>query len=413
MTGKEAAEWTSLHAAGGHRRMACQRISASRAVAICSGVGMNFRLRAMGVLALAVSWVLPAFGHDSNECAELAQFAPPGSLTITRGEIVGHPGEHAPMTHIVPAPARDSTGVGYLVTGDKVDFVAACQGFSYVRYHGKAQTSTGWIDSDRLQLHGKPFIPLPSGAGNMCALAERAANEGHWTVLPSRQMPEGIHLVNGVEEFSTASRYTPVDVEGRQLSVVQWNNGGTCYSDLVEVRTGDLKKLLSPGDIVSRNPVNLRFGGNAWGMGVEEDVVSIDGRSMIRSMESHEDFELSSIDRTGDTRLVCHGRLRPLMGKPEVVEGDSSLCSAIASKAEPVAMQPARGHFDVPKDTGPQVSLQAMQWGLVDLDNTGHERPVGVVEHGYSSSGGCGLDVDLQVPMLLDRASVSSADVDE
>ncbi|MEV8521744.1 hypothetical protein ABZR86_18260 [Dyella marensis] len=373
---------------------------------------MNFWLRAISVLAFVVPWALPAFGSESNDCAQLARFSPPGSLTITRGEVIGQPGERAVMTSTGPAPGHDGAGVGYLVTGDKVDFVAACQGFSYVRYHGKTQTTTGWIDSHRLQLHGEPFIPLPPNAKQLCAAAERAANAGTLVALHSRQIPDETHLVNSAEEWSTPNNYTPLNVDGRPLAVVQWSQGGTCYTDLVDVRTSDLKKLLSPGDIVSRNPVRLRFGGNAWGMGVEEDVVSIVGKPMIRSSERQEDFELSSIDQSGDTQLVCHGRLRPLPGKPEVVEGNSSLCESIASSAEPVAMQPAKGHFTVPKDMDPSVSLEALQWGLVNLDNTGDERPVGVVNYSFISSGGCGSGFDMQVPLPLNGTSISLAEVE-
>ena len=368
-----------------------------------SGEYMTPWLRAALVLLVLFSWMRPAIGQASDECADLAKYAPPGSLVVTRGEIIGQPSEPVPITNKVPSPASDGSGVGYLVTGNQVEFVAACQGFSYVRYHGKNRTTSGWIDSRRLVLHGKAFVSLPANASKLCSMAERETNDGVLNVVEARTIPDGVKIVDENDPLSPRPRgYIPLNVDGRKLAVVQMIDAGTCSSTEAEIRTGDFRHVLSPDDAVSRNPFHFIVGGNAWAMGLDEDVVSVEGKPLLRSSsELGSDFALSTIDRTGDTQFVCYGRLRPL-SKPAVMEGDRGLCEAIASSAVPVAMHSPQGHFMTPPQKMPEVQLHAMQWGMADLDNGGHERPVGVISYNYSSGAGCGHGFDLDFPVALD-----------
>lgn len=368
---------------------------------------MNTWLRAALLLALVFPWAMPALADDSNRCAEESESGPPASLALTKGEITGKSLERVAMTKSVPRQGGDQTGVGYLVSGDQVEFVSACRGFSYVRYHGKDRTTTGWIDSSRLKLQGNPMIPLPANAGQLCSLVESEVNGGELKEVKSRAIPEGAIPDEG-DPMSRPLNYVPVNVQGRPLSVVQLSEGGSCYSILAELRTADLKRVLSPDDAESRDPIRLSDRGNAWAMGLEEDVVMVNGQPLIRSRRRGEDFDLSSIDKTGDTRLVCHARLRPVSGKPVVVEGDRALCDSLAATAEPVVLQPAEGHFTVHEKQSLDASLEAVNWGLVDLDNTGRERRVGIVNYNYSSGGGCGLDFQLQFPLILNEGSVSA-----
>lgn len=365
------------------------------------------------VVVLAFAFAQTASGHESDQCAELASFAPPGSLAITRGEIIGHPDERAPMTKAVPLRDGEAVSVGYLVSGDQVDFVEACKGYSYVRYHGNNRTTTGWIDSSRLQLRGKPFVPLPADASALCSAAERAVNNRGLPVVEFKNAPDALKEAYKDDPGTEPLNVTPLKVAGRSLAVVQLSQGGTCYSLLANVRTGDLKQALSPDDAVSRNPVRLRFGGNGWGMGMSEEVVLVDGRPLLRSSVRREDFELSRIDRTGDTQLVCHGRLQPSAGKPVVVKGDKALCESLATTAVPAAMQRAAEHFTVPKLAGPDVLLEATQWGMADLDNSGHARPVGVINYTYASGAGCGRDFAVELPLPLDAASMTADQVEK
>jgi hypothetical protein len=366
-------------------------------------------LRAGMLLLVVLPWVRPAFGQDSSECASLSKYAPPGSLVVTRGEIIGQPSEHATMTSQVPLPASDGGSVGYLVTGDQVEFVAACQGFSYVRYHGKSRTTTGWIESGRLLLRGKPFVPLPANVSQLCAAAERAINDEALNAVPAADIPSGANLNGKNDPLSpTPLKYIPLNVEGRKLAVVQMADGGTCSSVEAQIRTGDLKHVLSPDDAVSRDPFQLIFGGNGWAMGLDEDVVSVEGKPLLRSSGTGNDFALSSIDKTGDTQFICRGRLVPLLsGKPVVVEGDPALCESIASSAVPIAMHSPEGHFTLPAKNTPEVELQAVQWGMADINNTGHEQPVGVINYNYSSGAGCGEEFNVHFPLPLDGAAVS------
>jgi hypothetical protein len=369
---------------------------------------MGLWLRITMVLASAFAWAQPALGRESGECAELADYAPPGSLAITRGEIIGEPGSHAPMTKTVPRQGANPVSEGYLLSGDRVDFVETCKGYSYVRYHGINRTTTGWIDSRRLQLHGERFVPLPADASVLCSAAERDFNNGVVPVVKSRDVTVDLSLTYKDDPIKRPLNVTPLKTDMRSLAVVQLFEGGSCSSVLANVRTADLKQVLSPDDAESRNPVRIRFGGNGWSMGLREEVVLVNGKPLLRSSDRGEDFELSRIDRTGDTQLVCHGRLQPLPGKPVVVEGDRELCDSLATTAVPVVMQQALGHFTVPKYPQPDVALEATQWGMVDLDNSGHVRPVGVINYSFSSGAGCGRGFDLEFPLPLDTVSITA-----
>lgn len=371
-------------------------------------IGGNMELWLRIVVALTLVLAQPALGHASDQCVEESQYGPPGSLAVTRGEIIGQSGEHALMTKAVPRQDGEGVSVGYLVSGDRVDFVDACKGYSYVRYHGASRTTTGWIDSRRLQLHGKRFVPLPTDASALCSSAEREVNRGVLPVVKFKNAPDDLSQAYKDDPTITPSNVTPLKVDGRSLAVVQLSEGGSCYSLLASVRTGDLKQRLSPDDAESRNPVRLRFGGNGWAMGVSEDVVLVDAKPLLRSSVRGEEFELSRIDRTGDTQLICHGRLQPLQGKPVVVEGDGALCESLAMTAVPVAMQQAVGHFTVPESAGPDVMLKATQWGMVDLDNAGHAGPIGVINYAYASGAGCGSGFAVEFPLPLDGTSVTA-----
>lgn len=369
---------------------------------------MSSWLRAVIPLALLLCWVMPAFGQDSLGC-DTVDFAPPASFAITRGQITGAPGEHTAIMGTIPKDGADVAQAGYLVTGDKVDFVLACRGFSYIRYHGQNQTTTGWIDTKRLKLQGKPFIPLPPNLAQICSGAQRDIDRTSLTSIPLQSIPEGAQVTDDNDSEGSAMNYQTIQVQGRHLAVVRIAEGGSCYSAMARVWTSDFKRQLSPDDFNSRNPVNLTTGGNAWAMGLAEDVVMVDGQPLIRSTSPGDDFELSSIDRTGDTQLLCHGRLRPDVGKPILTEGDPSLCGDLPEAATPIALGPAAGKFTVPSGDGGWLTTKADQWGMIDVDNSGKKKPVGVVNYEVDATRGCGSTYKAQVPVVL-HGDVASAD---
>jgi hypothetical protein len=69
-------------------------------------------------------------------------------------------------------------------------------------------------------------------------------------------------------------------------------------------------------------------------------------------------------------------------------------------------MQSADGKFSVPAQKEPETRLEARQWGMLDLDGTGHDRPIGVVDYSYSTGRGCGGGFELQVPVVLKENTV-------
>jgi hypothetical protein len=371
---------------------------------------MGRLLRSVAVFLLASVWFSPAMGQvsDPSYCS-YAAFAPPGAKTVTRGEIVGLPNEHASLMEGAPWSNSNGAAPAYLVTGDRVDFVTECKGFSYVRFHGKSRTTSGWVDSHRLQVHGQPYIPLPANVAELCSTVESEVNSkfgeglGSLASLPSKPVADGaIDLGPDPYPSSRALGYIPINLDGRPLAAVQLFGGGSCGTTQIYFWTGDLRHQLSPADTDTRNPLNLRFGGNGWSMGLNEEIVRVAGRPMLLSRGVSADFELSHIDRTGDTQLVCHGRQRPMSGKPVVVSGARSLCESLVSTAVAVAMKPAAGHITLPEQSAPEVRYKALRWGMVDLGNTGSAHVAGVLMYHFESAAGCGQDHDLEFPVLLD-----------
>jgi hypothetical protein len=371
---------------------------------------MGRLLRSVAVFLLASVWFSPAMGQvsDPSYCS-YAAFAPPGAKTVTRGEIVGLPNEHASLMEGAPWSNSNGAAPAYLVTGDRVDFVTECKGFSYVRFHGKSRTTSGWVDSHRLQVHGQPYIPLPANVAELCSTVESEVNSkfgeglGSLASLPSKPVADGtIDLGPDPYPSSRALGYIPINLDGRPLAAVQLFGGGSCGTTHIYFWTGDLRHQLSPADTDGRNPLNLRFGGNGWTMDLREKIVPVAGQPMLLSTGMGADFELSHIDRTGDTQLVCHGRQRPMSGKPVVMSGDRGLCESLVSAAVAVVMKPAAEHITLPAQNTPEVSYKALRWGMVDLDNTGSAHVVGVLMYHFESAAGCGQDHDLEFPVLLD-----------
>jgi hypothetical protein len=351
----------------------------------------------------------PALGHarDPNYCS-IAALVPPGSKAVTRGEIVGAPNMRAPLME--QAPWTDSKGPtsGYLISGDRVDFVTECNGYSYVRFHGKSLTTSGWVDSHLLQLHGQPYIPLPADAAVLCSAAESSVNSnfGHGSLKSIPSIPfDGATIILGpdFDPDSHVLEYTPVKIGGRPLAAVQVHSGGSCGAGTVYFWTSDLKHQLSPDDVDARNPFNE--GSNGWDTGLHEKIVTMADRPMLFSALNN-DFALSQIDRTGDTQLVCHGRQHPMSGKPIVIGGDRGLCESIVSASAPVVMQPATNNVRLLKESAPNLGgyFKVIGWLKADLDNTGVARPVGVFEYHFDSGVGCSQSHDFEFPILLDNA---------
>ncbi|GLQ98103.1 hypothetical protein [Dyella mobilis] len=383
---------------------------------------MAWMVRLAVVLLLIVSGALPrvVLAADSNDCASQSQFAPPGTLHITKAKIAGAATERVSLYGQVPAAGADNTTSGYVLGGDAVDHVYDCGDYAYVRFHGKTRTTTGWVSRNRVTLLGTPYVPLPEGAEALCAGVQDAVNAKHaagWTnldVLPSSQIPEGGFNVDADPELSqgngTVPSFTPFDIGNRHVAAIDYSDGGTCPSESIYIWSGDLKRRLSPADVVSRDPVRLHYGGEDWAMDLGEHIVSIKGRPMMLSSGTGGDFELSAIDETGDMQLVCHGRDVALRKQTVISGSDTALCDAVAAHSlKPIAMQavtPANGkallRTDQIKDVPGHFTLS--QTGMADLDNSGTKRPVGIVTHQWDFGGGCGSDATLQLPVLLDQA---------
>src|SRR5690348_10055854 len=103
-------------------------------------------------LFLVATWsVMPCLSvvaQDAPAC--LSYWVAPGQVTVTPARITSAPKKKVELRSFHPAGAEQSwrytpPGQAYLFSGDRVDLVARCAGYSYVRFHGPRRVSTGWV----------------------------------------------------------------------------------------------------------------------------------------------------------------------------------------------------------------------------------------------------------------------------
>lgn len=360
----------------------------------------------------------------------------PGQRTVTPAVVTGSPRQRVALLGHHPQNdtpyAKSLPDGGYLLTGDKVDFVTACSGYVYVRFHGPKRVSTGWVEASSIRATGVPYIPLPPNAVALCRAAEAKLNLGerlrpmHSTSLDPKLL-NSLHL----EEGSNASpaQVAHFVVDGRPLAATSIDSGGTCHSTEVFVLTGDLKSRLSPPDRDSRDVEN--GGDDTWSFGVREDLVTVLGQPMVMSPGiGSSTFHLSVIDKNGDIVPTCEGHKVNLDQRKLISSTNARVCNAIlARKEKPIAMQspgpneslllehrPDTFTKGYPHDTSTKLyfrdnehaaeaSYSLKVTGSVDLDNSGKPRRVGLVSlKEGNSTAGCGDFNEHQVtPVYLDE----------
>lgn len=351
----------------------------------------------------------PIDWSEQPQC--LATWVAAGQRTVTPAEVTGKPREHLTLRGHNPYDIRpyeqSRPDRGYLITGNKVDVVTACNGFDFVRFHGPMRISTGWADETRIKVTGPVRGTLPPDAPMLCKAAESTLNGGKQldslssTLLDSKVLD---HLL-GQYAVNSSARVGHIVVDGRKLAVLLIDGG------LVYVYSNNLKTELSPADREDRDVENN--GADTWASGVAEDVVIVHGQPMVRSWGPDGDpsssFHLSIIDSDGDFVPTCSAEPESLEKREIATTADAAVCRAILAGQQisvpmhtpspsdslvlgNVPKQYVKGdmigkrngtaatelyYFD--KSVDAQVEYVLFSTGRADLGNSGQSRHVGLV----------------------------------
>ncbi|WP_144240737.1 hypothetical protein [Dyella japonica] len=393
----------------------------------------------IALFALSSIWPLPSKAEEA-ECNP--NWIAPGQRTVTPARITGESKEHL-VLHInrdTPLHKDTSTpGADYLISGDPVDLVTTCGDYSYVRFHGQKQVSTGWVDKARVKVEGDPYVPLPPNANALCQAAEDVLNSDHahgkLPNPPSEELdPEvGRRFDLPGQPAAATPQVAHVISGGRSLAVVTADWGGTCHAFETTVLSGDMTSLLTPKDKADRDPYNT--GEEHWGFGNDETLVSVLGQPMIMTAaEGSTSFYLSLVDRNGDLVATCHGELVAQRERSIIASHDDAVCHAmLAGRQEHLNLgkpspkesfslsgrlkenfgNPSRGEGDEATQLrffflGGTVTYSLDQTGDVDLNNSGHAQRVGIVSYKFGDSqAGCGTAKDSQsFPVYIDAHGV-------
>jgi len=379
--------------------------------------------------------------QDSPDCGW--PWIAPGQLTVTPAQVIGAPAEHLQLRANHPAfqPSyqREVADDGYIITGDKVDLITTCNGYAYVRFHGAKRVSTGWVEKVRIQKTGDAYIPRPPNTLALCQAAEDALNENHATGalkrLPLSTLPPDVLTKLHIDEGFNP-KVAHVKVDGRAIALVNMDTGGTCHSSKAFALTDNLKERLTPNDIDDRNPRNT--GSDGWSFGVMQSIVEVLGRPMVLSTSNGGDtsFYLSLIDKNGDIVPTCHGQ--QVGSSPEIQSSaDDRVCHAMLSsnQIEISMSDPAPDeklvlskedksplNFSGTKQTATTLiypgglasvaTYTLEKTGLIDVDNSGHPRRVGIVTLAdENSTAGCGdYSEHFAKPVYLDDHGVADPD---
>ncbi|MGH8233399.1 MAG: hypothetical protein ACREPU_04295 [Rhodanobacteraceae bacterium] len=371
---------------------------------------------------------------------------------MTPAEVTGEPREHLVLRGHHPNDIRpyeqSQPDHGYLITGNKVDVVTSCEGFDYVRFHGPKRVSTGWVDAARVKATGPAHGTLPRDAATLCRSAEKTLNAGQLLSVPSESQLDD-KVIDRIlpSQWQRGSNGSPtqvahVVVDGKLLAAIVVDSGGTSHDTSVYVLSGNLKILLSPPDRDDRDIQN--YGADDWGFGVSEDVVTVLGQPMVRSTGrpyGKWPVYLSIIDRDGDIVPTCEIKKEPLKERVITWNTDSRVCHAmLAGQQIPVPMHPPvpgeslelekvptrfstyggrirstateLNYHDTERAASVRYTLLAT--GIVDLDNSGQTRRVGIVAFWTGdSSAGDGTYTDSEIfPAYLDKNGVADLSTD-
>lgn len=404
--------------------------------------------RVLGFLALCLSFDPAVSWAASPQCLQNTWIVA-GQRTVTPAVVTGAPLEQLPLKGNNPAGSPvepDRPNVGYLITGNKVDLVTTCAGFAYVRFHGPKRISTGWVEAARLITTGPAHGTVPPDVTMLCRAAETTLNEGQQLTTPaeSRLDTDDILTQAHLGPFPNASppEVAHIVVNGRRMTALVVDSGGTAHSTSVYVFSDDLKSLLSPPDRDDRDVENE--GSDMWGFVVREDIVTVLGQPMVRSWGGRygtSPVHLSIIDKDGDIVPTCEIKKEPRKERVIASSADDHVCHALLAgqpvtspthlpaKGESLVMSKVPGQYTEKFGSmsstatelnyhdnamAAQVSYTLLATGTADLDNDRKSHHVGIVSFWEGdSSAGDGTYADSEVlPVYFDTNGVADLSAD-
>jgi len=354
-----------------------------------------------------------------------------GKRAISPAKVIGLPSQRLELQLALPpyGPENQNTNhrPSYLMTGDKVDLVSTCKDRAYVRFHGKENVSTGWVDRNRIVTTGNPYVRIPTNAAKLCAAAQNSLNtnfaQGKLTYITTPDVDDKLRdriwdsedAWNGIGTVPSGA--TKITVNGHKMWVVDLSGGGvSCRTTEIQIWKADLKSRLSPSDFEYRDGYQAML--DALDGPVTQGLVEVDGQLMILTSSGPTPVLLSSIDSDGDVEATCQIERVP-SARPIVLAGKGNkICHAIAdSSVERIPLhEPQMGHSAAPLtdeqkgslvlnsqvSQGPQTNDESLdKVGVADLDNSQTTRAVGVIANNISSGAGCGYGFVETHPVFL------------
>jgi hypothetical protein len=388
-------------------------------------------LRTMMLLLVACCSIWPVASYaGAPQCANIPVGA--GQLMVTTAAVTGKAADHLVLLGHHPADndifRLKIPSDGYVLTGDKVDVVANCDGYDFVRFHGAKRVSVGWVDASRIKPTGSLHVPLPTNAAELCKAAADTLNRGEdLQRMQTTEMPASAVAALNLDTSLNSSppSFARMTINGRSLAATSIDSGGSCHSSEVTVLSGDLKSRLSPTDRDQRDIEN-DGGGDNWGFGLNEDLVVVLGQPMVlgHTVSSNE-FSLSVITKDGDIVPTCSGGPVPLNKRQLISGSDENVCHAILDgRQTPIVLKaPTRAQSlslaKLPQDFeatselddnksrmvlslrddahASEVEYTLKATGKTDIDNSGRLRSIGMVSFfDGNSTAGCGAFSDTQ-----------------
>lgn len=390
----------------------------------------------MRALSIRACWcVLMILGSLYPHISDAAD-APPscavdyvayGQGKLTPAVVTGSTNSHLmlhqrhPLNEAIIYDPKVKSRLVYLISGDKVDIAAHCDGYTYVRYKGKRNVSSGWVDSSRIRITGEPYEQPTIRDDAICRAATEVMDKRHWMQLPLRPIDPVVAAKANLESYgSRATSLARISIDGRILTAVLVEDGGTEESNYVDIWSGDMSKHLSQYDRPTSDPIsNVSNGPN-------EGLVEILGLPMIYqyAQDNPDKSYLSSIDRDGNVRPVCVGGPKRLSKPVIVFSTPHAMCNSfVDGHAVDVAMSPPTRSEGLSISTPPSglkpepalgldsfhdphtavtVVYKLLATGEADLDNSGHSRRIGVVSYEAESTAGDGWNGFVAAPIFLD-----------
>ncbi len=373
--------------------------------------------------AAMASWVFIVIVMHAAACrAAVPECAYGATLLQARtsrpARVTGQAGEHLVLHDVYPH-ARMATQYAspqaYLLTGDRIEAIASCGDYSFVRYQGRALVSAGWVSNKRLSMVG-PEHPRPADSpAQICTAAARiASREGSAQALPalasssmtpaSWPTPDMVaHMAqrNGNDSNGSRGDLAQVRLDGRAVRVVSMISGGTCSSSWVQLWSVKGRKALAS---TAPHATDERWWGDT------QTPVAILGHPLIERFFGGDDtkFSLNRLRPDGKLQRICTVQRVYLPRSEYRSHTRNPVCRAVINgKATPISMHSesssalhfARGPDDpsVRGGFGLQVATQP-----VDLRNDGHPIPIGLVSYAWDTGAECGTHIAATFPVVLD-----------